>query len=124
MADGNSTGGATSPPVAPPHPPPQPTIYEAITLRAAAGAVQRGAAITQAQAEARRRTGLDVVVCGPVEADNYRVARQIEQTANGPPIHDPPHSVSAGPQALPHFHPVSRRPRGHAFYETIALKAI
>jgi hypothetical protein len=63
-------------------------------------------------------------VCGPVDADNYQLARQIEQTANGSTIHDLPHFASAGPGALPHFHPKTRRPRGHGFYETVTCKAV
>jgi hypothetical protein len=41
---------------------PPPQIFEATV--GAHGAVVKGAAITQAQAAARRKTGHDVVVCG------------------------------------------------------------
>jgi hypothetical protein len=40
--------------------------------------VVKGAEITQAQAEARRRAGDDVVVCGPNLALNRALAKTIE----------------------------------------------
>ena len=58
-----------------------PTIHEATCLPG--GAVRRGQIITQAQAEALRQKGLDVVVCGPEHAVNMALARDIEQNANG-----------------------------------------
>src|SRR5215472_12269568 len=101
-------------------PPPHPLIFEAsLGLR---GAVIKGAAITQAEAEARRKAGRDVVVCGPDLAANRRLAGTIEANANGKVKRCPPHS-SAGPHALPHYQPDPRPPEGHTFYETPHRKA-
>jgi hypothetical protein len=60
------------------------TIHEATRV---AGGVRRGALLTAAQAEARRRAGLDVVVCGNDTFANCNAARRIE-TAVGPCYHD------------------------------------
>jgi hypothetical protein len=87
------------------------------------GSVVRGAEITQAQAEARRASGLDVVVCGPIKRTNSSLARTIEVNANGSAKRCPPHP-NAGPGALPHFQPDPRPPDGHTFYETDHRKAI
>lgn len=99
---------------------PQPLIYEA-TL-GANGAVTRGKAITQTDAESRRRNGLDVVVCGKDLGANRRLAYQIESRANGTVKRCPPHP-NAGNHALPHFQPDPRPPDGHTFYETPNRKA-
>ena len=104
-----------------PQPVASPTIHEA-TL-GAAGAVIRGAQINQAQAEARRQNGLDVVVCGPTLGLNSALAQQIEANANGPWKRCPPHA-SAGQNALPHYQPDPRPPDGHTFYETPNRRAI
>jgi hypothetical protein len=68
----------------PPSPPAPagPTIYAA-TLGAAGTVVRVPAPITQAQAVSLRQLGLDIVVCGPVLAHNYALARDIEQAAVG-----------------------------------------
>lgn len=97
-----------------------PQIHEA-TL-GANGAVTKGTAITQAQAESERRAGRDIVVCGPDHAANRRLAGQIELGANGSAKRCPPHP-SAGAHALPHYQPDPRPPAGHAFYETSNRKA-
>ena len=86
------------------------------------GSVIRGAAITQAQAEARRAGGGDVVVCGPSLSANRSAARAIEYNANGSAKRCPPHP-NAGPDALPHYQPDPRPPDGHTFYETEHRKA-
>jgi hypothetical protein len=106
----------------PDSPTPPPTIHEA-SLRRFDGAVIRGNQISQADAEARRKSGLNVVVCGTVPADNRMLARQIETNANGAAIYCPPH-FSTGSQALPHYHPKSRGLRGHTFFETNTEKAV
>ncbi len=62
-------------------PRPQPQVFEA-SLRAD-GSVVRGAAITLAQAEASRKAGQEVVVCGPDLAANRGLAGTIERNANG-----------------------------------------
>jgi hypothetical protein len=100
--------------------PPSPQIYAA-TL-GANGAVVKGAAVTQAQAEAMRQLGQDIVVCGPSLAANRRLAGTIERNANGTAKRCPPH-VNAGPHALPHYQPDPRPPAGHSFYETPNRKA-
>jgi hypothetical protein len=75
-----------------------PEIFAAI--RVGGGGVQKGAKLTQAQAENERKNGNDVVVCGPIDADNQTMAQAIE-TAAGPPKQCVPHLKSAGPGALP-----------------------
>lgn len=107
---------ATSPPT----PPPPPRIYEA-TLEAN-GAVVKGSELSQAEAEARRQAGLDVVVCGTDLAANRRLAGEIERNANGSAKRCPPHT-NAGAHALPHYQPDPRPPDGHTFYETPNRKA-
>ncbi|WP_052561492.1 hypothetical protein [Gemmata sp. SH-PL17] len=98
-----------------------PKIYEGI--RGNAGAVKKGAEITQTDAETRRRNGEDVIVCGPDRVTNRRLAGQIERNAIG---REPkccfPH-LSAGRMSLPHWQPDPRPPEGHTFYETDKLKA-
>lgn len=100
-----------------------PSKIHIATLSSAVGAVQKGAEITEADAVARRKVGLDIVVCGANKNENQRIAAKIERTANGDTVRDPPHK-SAGSRALPHFHPKARIPLGHSFYETENLKAV
>ena len=92
-----------------------PQIYEATLGRN--GAVVKGQKITQLQAEARRRAGLDVVVCGGNLSANRSFAGAIERNANGNGKRCPPHP-NAGMHALPHYQPDPRPPTGHTFYET------
>jgi hypothetical protein len=101
--------------------PAEPIIFEAIL--SSQGSVQRGRAITQGEAEARRRAGEDVVVCGSNLAANRNLARLIECNANGSVVRHPPHTQSSGPNALPHYQPDPRPPAGHTFYETEHRKA-
>lgn len=105
----------------PPTPPDPPKVYEA-ELRGD-GSVVRGRAITQAEAEARRRSGQDVVVCGPDLPSNRRLAGAIERSASGNAKRCPPHARS-GPNALPHYQPDPRPPAGHTFYETPNRRAV
>ncbi len=100
--------------------PPAPVICAA-TL-GGSGRVIRGQPVTQAEAEARRRSGSDVVVCGDELAANRRLAGEIEVNANGSYKRCPPH-WSAGVHALPHCQPDPRPPDGHTFYETPNRKA-
>ena len=100
-----------------PSPPPVlPSIHEAALVPGPSGAVQWGRELTEAEAADRRRHGLNVVVRGPNSRANRATARRIE-AAVGPAVEDPAHKGHAGPSALPHFHQVSRSPRGHTFYE-------
>ena len=96
------------------------TVFEASL--AVDGSVVKGRAISQAVAEARRRAGQDVVVCGSSLAANRSLAGVIEKNANGNAKRCPPHA-SAGPNALPHYQPDPRPPDGHSFYETPNRKA-
>jgi hypothetical protein len=101
---------------------PAPAIYEAACASDGTGSVVRGAALTRAQAIARRRSGLDVVVCGEDTFANAALAHAIESAvARCKP--DGPHDV-AGSLALPHFQPKKRPPSGHTFYETPVRKAV
>jgi hypothetical protein len=98
----------------------QPEIFEA-TL-GFDGSVTKGKAITQAEAETRRKAGDDVVVCGPDLRANRSLAFTIEHNANGKVKLCPPHA-SAGNLSLPHCQPDPRPPDGHTFYETPKRKA-
>ncbi len=93
-----------------------PRIHEATLASGPSGTVFKGAEIDLGAAVARRRAGLDIVVCGDNLRANERLARQIE-AAVGPYEQQPPHR-RAGPHALPHFQPARRPPGGHSFYET------
>jgi hypothetical protein len=104
--------------VSEPHPA---QIYEA-TL-GGDGAVIKGKLITQADAEVRRQSGLDVVVCGSDLSVNRALAHSIERNANGSVKRCPPHP-NAGSHALPHYQPDPRPPDGHTFYETPRRKAL
>jgi hypothetical protein len=97
-----------------------PQIHEAVL--GADGAVKKGPKITQVQAEALRKTGKDVVVCGPDLSTNRDLAKTIESNANGSYKRCPPHPT-AGSHALPHYQPDPRPPDGHTFYETPNRKA-
>jgi hypothetical protein len=93
-----------------------PKIHEATLASGPSGAVIKGVELDLAGAIARRRLGLDIVVCGNSLRANRNLARQIE-TAVGPAKHQDPHK-HAGPAALPHFQPDPRVLPGHSFYET------
>jgi ribulose-5-phosphate 4-epimerase/fuculose-1-phosphate aldolase len=101
--------------------PETPRIFEA--MLGSQGAVARGTQIGQAAAEARRKAGHDVVVCGPNLAANRRLAETIERNANTQVRRCPPHP-NAGPKALPHYQPDPRPPEGHTFYETPTRKCV
>jgi hypothetical protein len=100
---------------------PGPRIFEAVRL--STGGVKKGAPLSQSQAQARRKAGHDVVVCGADLKGNRRLAGVIERGANGNAKRCPPHP-SAGPKALPHYQPDPRPPGGHTFYETPNRKAL
>ena len=102
-------------------PPPKPPQIYGATL-GGNGAVVKQAVIARAHAEARRRAGQDVVVCGSDLAANRRLAGEIERNANGDAKRCPPHA-NAGAHALPHYQPDPRPPSGHTFYETPNRKA-
>src|SRR4051794_25376293 len=112
--------GKKKTPIAPAAPAAVPQIHEAVL--GVNGAVKKGKPISQAQAEARRKAGHDVVVCGGELRENRRTAFLIETRANGAVKRCPPHP-NPGPQSLPHFQPDPRPPEGHTFYETPNRKA-
>ena|SRR5258707_913859 len=92
-------------------------IYEATLEPGPSGWVICGAEIDTPAAIARRRSGLDIVVCHAALKNNRSLARAVE-AAVGMPTR-PQHShKNAGPHALPHFHQQSRSVEGHSFYET------
>ena len=122
---GDKTEGAGGAPTSsePPPPPPPPTIHEAALASDGSGAVEYGVEIDEAAAVARRRQGDDVVVRGSQTNANRALARKIEAQVGPPSPPQFPHTRSAGPRALPHFHQHSRAPGGHLFYETDKRKA-
>jgi hypothetical protein len=85
--------------------------------------VAYGPQIDEPAAVARRRRGEDIVVRGDDTTANRGLARKIEAQVGPPSRPQFPHTSSAGPLALPHFHQQSRNPAGHAFYETDKRKA-
>lgn len=103
-------------------PTPPPAIHEAEREAGPSGAVLRGTEIDLATAIARRRMGLDVVVCGVDLKANRALAASLE-SAVGPWQRGVPHTRHAGPLALPHFQQATPPPRGHTFYETEQRKA-
>jgi len=105
-----------------PSPAPPPTIHEAEREGGPSGAVLRGGEIDLATAIARRRSGLDPVVCSGDLKANRALAASIESVV-GPCQRGMPHTRHAGPLALPHFQQVTPPPEGHTFYETENRKA-
>jgi hypothetical protein len=101
---------------------PLPVIHEATIASDGSGAVFKGAIIDESAAVARRKAGLDVVVCGKELAANRALACRIETQASPRYVRHPPH-MSAGPMSLPHYQPDPRPPDGHTFYEGVTLKA-
>jgi hypothetical protein len=87
-------------------------------------AVIRGAALTYAEAVARRGAGLDIVVSGPDVFSNDRIAYEVEATATPPgrpaPLYHGPHG---GLSSLPHWQQRTPPPAGHSFHETNLRRA-
>ena len=113
---------ASTPPAPPPGPPP-PEVYEATCATDGSDAVDRGRLLTRAEAEARRRAGLNIVVCGPDEGANWQLARAIEAAASRTGQPPKPHGAHGGPLSLPHWQQRTPPPVGHSFYETLYRKA-
>ena len=109
------------PALAPSLPSTPPRIHEAILGKG--GAIIKGKALTQAEAETMRKAGQDVVVAGENLSANRSLAGAIEKRANVKTKRCPPHP-SAGKNALPHYQPDPRPPEGHTFYETPKRKAL
>jgi hypothetical protein len=94
-----------------------PEIFEAERMPGPDGAVERGdAPITEAEAVARLKAGLDVVVCGAIRRANRNKARELANAAFGGNEEEEPHE---GRMALHHFHPPDHTPEGvHVFFDT------
>lgn len=96
-------------------------IYEAERASGPDGAVERGdTPIGDFEAVLRLQTGGDIVVCSAVRRANRNKARELTELAFGDFEEDQPH---AGRMALPHFHPASRTPNAHAFFEALPRHA-
>src|SRR3954447_8660008 len=106
-----------TPPQPSPRPVPPPKVHAATRATDGSGKVEYGAVLTEQQAISRRQNGLDVVVRGADKAANRNLARSIEAAVGPPSKPQFPHTGTAGPLALPHFHQASRVPAGHSFYE-------
>jgi hypothetical protein len=90
-------------------------VYEAERIAGPDGAVERGdAPITDDEAISRLKSGGDIVVCSSVRKANRNKARELTEAAFHDFEEDLPHQ---GRMALPHFHPASRSPEVHAFFE-------
>ena len=90
-------------------------IYEAERIPGPDGAVERGdAPIAEDEAIVRRKGGQDIVVCSGERRPNRNKARELTEAAFGDFEEDAPHQ---GRMALPHFHPGTRTPEVHAFFE-------
>ena len=97
-------------------------IHEATRATDGSGAVYKGAELDETAAIARRRAGLDVVVCGDDLRKNYSLAKDVE-AAVGVWKQQMPHQQQAGALALPHFQQANVMQAGHTFYETEHRKA-
>lgn len=95
-------------------------MYEAIL--GPDGAVTRGEKLSMRMAVEHRKKGYNVVVCGPDPSSNRVRAEEIEKRANGNVVHHGP-SATAGRDALWHYQPNPRGPKGHTFYETVGRSA-
>src|SRR5438132_9061547 len=88
---------------APPPAPAAPEIYEATCATDGSDAVDRGRKLTRAEAEAHRRAGRDIVVCGPDEGANWQLAREIETVVSTSGQRPKAHGPHLGPLSLPHW---------------------
>jgi hypothetical protein len=96
-------------------------IYEAERGSGPDGVVERGTTpIDEVEAVLRLQAGNDIVVCSSERRANRNKARELTQMAFGDFEEDQPHS---GRMALPHFHPASRTPNAHAFFEALPRHA-
>ena len=82
------------------------------------GSVLRGKKLKLKEAQDLRKKGYDIVVCGPDFTSNRVRAEMIERNANGNVVLHAPHP-NAGANALYHFQPDPRGPRGHTFFESV-----
>jgi hypothetical protein len=98
-----------------------PRIFKAERAEDGSGIVFRLLELTEAEAVLERQSERDIVVCGDDLMANQKLAQKIE-AAIGRCVRSAPHA-SAGLDALPHFQPENRPPKGHSFYETPRRKA-
>src|SRR3989442_13872383 len=100
-----------------PQPPaPSPTVHKAERIPGPDGTVEWwDEPLSDAEAVARLKQALDIVVRGPVRRENRNKARALMQRAFGNFEEDKPHQ---GRMSLPHFHPSGRSPEVHAFFES------
>jgi hypothetical protein len=98
------------------------TVHEAELASGFSGIVYWGAAIDFTAAAVRRHAGENVVVRGTDLKTNRALAERIEATV-GPYKRGTPHTMRAGPHALPHFQQVDPNHQGHCFYETANRRA-
>jgi hypothetical protein len=90
-------------------------VYEAERIPGPDGAVERGdTPIAEDEAIIRLKGGQDIVVCSVERRANRNKARELIEAAFGDFEEDGPHQ---GRMALPHFHPSTRTPEVHAFFE-------
>jgi hypothetical protein len=100
-----------------------PTIHEATLASGPSGAVEWGELLTFEEAVSQRQQERDIVVRGDDVNANRKRARTVEEAVGSASRPEPPHTTTAGTNALPHFHQKSRSPAGHSFYETAKRKA-
>jgi hypothetical protein len=94
---------------------PSVSIYKAERITGPDGTVERyGAPISEDDAILRLKSGDDIVVCSKNSKANRRKAWELTESAFLDSVEDEPHG---GRMALPHFHPESRTPEVHAFFE-------
>ncbi len=102
---------------------PEAIIHEAELASGPSGGVLYGKQLSKTEAIARRKSGEDIVVRGADSKANKALAREMEAAVGPPSRPQFPHTRTAGPRALPHFHQQARVPKGHSFYETDKRKA-
>jgi hypothetical protein len=76
-----------------------------------------GEPISDEEAIAMLQNAVDIVACGNDGDANDNKARALCDAAFGASIRDLPHKEGGKDRALPHYHPKSRTPTVHAFYE-------
>ena len=100
-----------------PAPLPDPVFMEAFPSYDGSGWVDVGRLLTFSEAVLHRLAGGSVVVCGDDHKTNKDLGWSVESGVGPASRVQLPHKGSAGPHALPHYHQLSRVPRGHTFYE-------
>jgi hypothetical protein len=106
------------PPVRPASATPAFGVYEVEREPGPDSRVIRGNLLTDAEAVARLRDGLDVAVCGPDGDASHDKARELAQAAWGAVVHHDAHDTSGRWRSLRHFHPAPYADdTPHTFYE-------